>query len=197
MGKKQIAYKALVLTGLVAVLFGCGGTPGMTIYSSSLLSPTRGVMLQAGNLDMLQLCIGQIHVDGQNGGEGKHLEYVFRPGLIDVSDGEAKKWGTVEIPVGLTISKLKVRMSSDPELCGKDASVVFNGVESKEEIHLFYKFDPPIEVTALSSGVSLPLAGVVTSLLTSYQTGELTETNMKQKIEEVEEAAEQVNEPLE
>lgn len=188
-------FVILTSLALAILLSGCGKGTGseFAIYNGALTGGARALVLQDGNLDSFQICVTRIRIEHPDGEAGEALDFDFRPGLIDVSDGLSKKWGALAIPAGMRVGRIKVKVAADKNLCGVDASVIFNGVSTKEEIELKWKFPTPIEVTSLSQGITLPLGQVVSSLLVAFGEGSLTEERMKQAIEAVEEDAEEAH----
>jgi len=91
-------------------------------------------------------------------------EIKFTPGLIDLSDGTAKNWGMVDIPVGFALSRLTIKARKDQALCGVDYSVDFNGTTSTEDIEFKWKFDPPVVLNGSTDALQLSLATVTDKL---------------------------------
>lgn len=117
-------------------------------------------------------------------------ELVFTPGLIDVSNGQKKDWGQLNIPVGYNLKSLKVKIAKDKDICGVDYSVSFNGQTSPEDIEFKWKFNPPVALDASTSVLVLSFDSVVTALRAAADSGNLA--HMKETIEAIEEDAHEV-----
>lgn len=143
---------------------------------------------------------GKAHVEQPDGANGQSMkdtkvetndaaaEIKFSPGLIDLSDGTVKTWGTVKIPTGFMLSKIKVKVKKSKEKCGVDYSVRFNGIQSTEDIEFKWKFNPAVSISANTDELKVSFASVVSALRAAAQAGTLNQ--MKDQIEAAEDAGE-------
>ncbi len=125
---------------------------------------------------------GEQEVADENG------EFEFSPGLIDVSLGAAIEWGKIPVPTGYSLSRLKVKIKKDKDVCGVDYSLSFNGMTSDQDIEFKWKFQPPVEITADSKLITVSLDSIVTTLKEAAAAGAIN--SLKDRVEQTEDEAE-------
>lgn len=115
-------------------------------------------------------------------------EIDFAPGLIDVSDGLAKDWGTVTLPTGQSVERLEIVVQKDDECVENgesvEYSVRFNEFESEDGVEFKWRFATPLTLSSLAGVIRLSLDAVVTALKSAAESGGIDD--LKEAIEEVE-----------
>lgn len=197
---KRIVLVAFL--GLVLPLFaGCGkpGADGNMIYSSafdtSMASGLVGYGLQpAANLSEFKVCVRSIRLENDDdevvSDSQGNTDINFRPGLIDLSDGQVRQWGAATLPVGFALKRIRIKLHDDENLCQSDYSVRFNGVQTDEEVEFRWIFPNPVAVDA-ETDIELPLQAMVDELLGALAAGPVNSEDLKQLLEDVEEAADE------
>lgn len=140
----------------------------------------------AGAISDFKFCVTKVKLEAADGSSSGEIE--FKLGLIDVSNGASKTWGTSPISTSFSLSRLRVEVHKDPELCsGADYSVKFNSVSATQDVEFRFLFDPAVTVTD-GDEVSLSLAKVANVLRAAADQGSLTNENLKDFVEQVEES---------
>jgi hypothetical protein len=120
---------------------------------------------------------------GNTHGEDEGKDYVeFKPGLIDVSDGLEKEWGSVPVPTGFRLKSLRAKVHQDRDLCGVDHSVKFNDLTTQQDLEFKFDFDPAVEL-AKDDVLKLTLNQVIADLRTAASGGGIS--SLKDRIEAV------------
>lgn len=136
------------------------------------------------NITDFKFCVTKLKLEQEDGASGGEVE--FKPGLIDVSSGEAKTWGTAALPTTLKLKRIKVEVHKDQELCsGASYSVKFNSVTTSKDVEFVFKFEPAIEVKA-GGTVNLALTTIATTLREAADANQLNDESLKEFIEGVE-----------
>ncbi|MBI3534146.1 MAG: hypothetical protein HY072_01490 [Deltaproteobacteria bacterium] len=114
--------------------------------------------------------------DGETGDDGeKDPEDIrFSPGLIDLSAGIVQDWGTVNIPIGFKLKKIKIKVKQDKTLCGVNYSVKFNTQEANEDIEFKWKFNPALDLTNAVSALKLSFSTIISTLKAAADAGTLS-----------------------
>lgn len=181
-------------TGIVST----GSDGAITVKSSAFSTAARSLFSARGALDSdtvalstFKLCIGELRLENDGGstvsntGED-HIE--FKPGLIDISDGAAKTWGTPNIPVNFLLKRIKLKVKKDSSTCGVSYSVKVNDISTEEEVELRWTLTSPVTINANSS-ITLSLQNLATELKTEAAKSGFNEEQLKKAIERVEETA--------
>lgn len=194
---------------IVFLLVSCGeGTRTGNSFGNSDVSITSSAYNTSGTLNALvrfltlgsvtefKFCIKEVRLENDDDvaivGTSGAADVRFTPGLIDVTSGNANKWGDVFLPVGFTLKRIKIKMAKDESgPCGVDYSVRFNGVESDEQIEFEWRFSPSISFTEDTPGITLSLQDFVNALITANDASTLDSDSLKTTIEAIEESAEE------
>jgi hypothetical protein len=196
-----LAAAALAATGCAQRVSGVTITsPGFNTSSANArLAPSGSEEASSGDLADVtdfRFCVKRIRLiasdgssvarDGEVDEEGNELrdELRFSPGLIDVSSGEQKDWGTLEMPVGFRVSEIRVKVKKDAAACGVNFSLSFNGETTPQDIELRWKFNPPIELDEGTQAISLSFSQVVSALRSAAASGSIG--SLKDRAEAVE-----------
>ncbi len=196
----------LFIAALILILItGCGTktgtgltTKGNVTLASQSFSASAAFLAVSPRwittpVDSFKFCVEKIKLENESDQvveKDGQQEIEFHPGLIDVSSGQEKTWGTAEIPVSFTLKRIKVDVKKENDLCGgADYSVQFNGFQSQEGIEFKWLFIPPIEVKA-GDTLKLALSEIVTTLKQAAGDGALNDENLKSYIESTEGSAE-------
>lgn len=190
---------------LFLVLFfptGCGTRTGNPSSSFSLKSSSynvNGSFLAyrlfglRGTVSEFKFCVKRVRLETETDdtvGGDSNGEIDIDVGLVDASSGNEVTWGTTDLPTDFTLKRAKVKMSKDSDLCPGDYSVRFNGVETDEEVEFEFNFEPAVRVDEASSQITFALQLFVDSLLEADDASNLTPETLKQRVEQVEAAAE-------
>jgi hypothetical protein len=132
-------------------------------------------------VDDFRFCVSRIRLEEEGGGS---KEMDLAPGLINVSEGEPVDWGTIEVPEGFEIDRVRVKVHKDKRLCGVDYSVKFNEATSPQDVEFRFRLDPPLTTTEGVSSLELSLKEVVAKLRQAADSGSLA--SLKDRVEEVE-----------
>jgi hypothetical protein len=184
----------LILVVSAMILTGCGGsislkstafpTTGATGLRVSL--PNLAVSTPTANVETFKICITSIRLvndSEETQGKDGSDDIEFKPGLIDLSDGQEKDWGSVSTPVGFKLKRLRVKVHHDPDLCGVDPSIQFNTATTQQDVELKFRFDPAIDL-AEDDTLALNINALVQNLREAVDAG--TISSLKDRIEEVE-----------
>lgn len=131
-----------------------------------------------------KVCVYRIRLEGTNA--EKQEEFEFQPGLIDLTSGNEKDWGTTEVPTDFAVARVKVKVHKDRELCGVDYSVKFNTASTPQDLEFRFRFDPPVQFST-GDVLKLNMAAIVANLRAAVDAG--TINSLKERIEEVEATA--------
>ncbi|MBI4924925.1 MAG: hypothetical protein HY843_03290 [Bdellovibrio sp.] len=212
--KKQNLFMVFISLIVPSLLFqtGCGTTVGNPVTSDITISSdsfslaglgaifiTSPEVYFATSVNEFKFCVKRIKLededgnakkkDGETGDDGeKDPEDIrFAPGLIDLSAGVVKDWGTVNIPIGFKLKKIKIKVKKDKTLCGVNYSVRFNTQEASEDIEFKWKFSPALDLTNAVSALKLSFSTIMSTLRAAADAGTLAQ--IKSHIEGVEDAA--------
>lgn len=184
------------ITACVAVaLVGCGSGNGDVTISSGAFGQSAALMgksvsavtAAAASITEFKFCVNTVRLENESGDAEKvngNSDIVFHPGLIDISSGQQKNWGTVSVATGVKISRLKIKVHKDKSLCGVDYSIRVNGNETDQDVEFKWKFNPAVE---LSGGQTVELG--MTDVVTALSAGDLA--SLKPIVEGVEGVAQQ------
>lgn len=180
-------------TGDVTISSDTFATSGNAIVSAhALVSPTAFAVLDLSRsysvapsttVTDFKICVKRIKLEGDDdqprkkegekgdNGESDPDDIKFAPGLIDVGSGGEKTWGTVNLPTGFKLKKIKIKVKKDKDLCGVDYSVKFNSATTDQDVEFKWKFEPPIDLDA--GVISLRLNEVIAALRQAGDDGTL------------------------
>lgn len=175
-------------------LTGCGaGATGDVTISSGAYSATSAAHLdaaavgsdpgttflpafQSATVSDFKFCVKRVKLEDEDGsakkkegekgdgGEEGVDDVKFAPGLVSVGSGAAVDWGTVNIPLGFKLRKIKIKVKKDNDLCGVDYSVKFNSLTTDQDVEFRWKFDPALDLESGTRALELSLSTVVTAL---------------------------------
>ena len=206
------AYRLFFYSLMMATLFslgGCGtktGDPGTgTLNFSSKAFATSGFaafgfphLAVAAPVDpqtrvaKFLLCLANLKFQTDSGDsieQNGSDEINYPLGLIDLSDGGEKVWGSHVVPVNFMLKKITAIVKPNPAICGTSNSINFNSKTTSETISLKWNLAPPINLTNGTS-VSVSLANVVSSLRQASDGGSLHNDHLKSIVEATEDSAE-------
>ena len=202
---------SIVSFGAAFLLQGCGaktaalGNGTVAVGSKAFATAAGATAFALPEVSEFKICVASIKLVGPEGKahieqEGNvqsgddnddavessddRAEIKFSPGLIDLSAGKEVSWGSLKIPTGFSLSKLKIKVKKDKEKCGVDYSVRFNGQEANEDIEFKWKFNPAVAIDANTSQLTLSFASVVSALRAAAEAGSLDQ--MKNHVEALE-----------
>ena len=184
--QKLVFSSSIAITPLFT---GCGGKSTDVAVASDAFNksgstvPASLVSTPATSVIDFKICVKEIELEDDTGRSRKREnqnEIEFNPGLIDLSSGTGQPWGTLKIPPGFNLSRIKVKVKKDQKLCGVDYSVKFNEQSTPEDIEFKWRFKPAIRVSQ-GDTLSMSLAEVVAALRTAGDEGTLA--SLKQHIE--------------
>lgn len=158
-----------------AALLGRSGAP-FPLKGTMAVNPTTTVT-------DFKICVRKVKLENEDDEVEKmddQDEIEFKPGLIDLTSGAAKSWGTMNVPVGFKLKKIKIKVKKDQELCGVDYSIKFNSATTDQDVEFKWKFEPPVELDA-GNKLSLALATVVATLRQAGDAGTLA--SLKEHVE--------------
>jgi hypothetical protein len=198
----NLMTRNLLRAALVAIPLtlatGCGGSvrlhsdafgsSGTAMSLSQALMDGSSILAATATSDVtdFRLCVSSVRIQNENGGnESKdgNDQIRFEPGLIDLSTGEEKDWGSADLPTGFKASRMQVKVHHDPALCGVDYSLQFNTATTQQDVEFRFRFDPAADLNA-DDTVRLSMEAVVSNLLAAVQNG--TISSLKDRVEEVE-----------
>lgn len=133
-----------------------------------------------------KICVRKVKLENEDGKteqKDDQDEIEFKPGLIDLTAGTAKSWGTMNVPVGFKLKKIKIKVKKDKDLCGVDYSIKFNSATTDQDVEFKWKFEPAIDLDA-GNKLSLALATVVSALRQAGDAGTLS--SLKDHVENTE-----------
>jgi hypothetical protein len=204
---KNSLARLAVIAAFNSVVFaqGCGTKTGDVTLKSDPLSSSVQLFsehaLSGGffanavtSSDTLQFCITQVKLENHEGKaqtkDGQE-SIEFKPGLISLAGsnaGNTVTWGSMNIPTGFKIGKLKVEVHKDQELCPTlgEYSVVYdiNGksLQTDKDVEFKFKFNANPEINA-GDTIRITLGNIV-SAMAQASSGE----DLKNKAEEIEES---------
>lgn len=196
-------YRLLLLG--VLFLTACGKEAALKISSPSFATTGATALLgflatHSTQVTEFKFCVKRVKLqgeddspirkDGEKGenGEDNPDDIRFAPGLIDISDGKARDWGTLEIPTAFKLKRIQIKVRKDKELCGVNYSVKFNDTIASENFEIKWRFNPPIDLASNIEVLELSFKNLVASLRQAADDGRLN-NQLKERIEEIEEQA--------
>lgn len=189
----------------VLLLTACGKEVALKISSASFATTGATALLgflatPSAPVTEFKFCVKRVKLQGEDdspirkegekgeNGEDHPDDIRFAPGLIDISDGKAHDWGTMEIPTGFKLKRIQIKVRKDQELCGVNYSVKFNDAIAVENFEIKWRFNPPIDLASNIDVLELSFNNLVASLRQAADEERLN-NQLKERIEEIEEQA--------
>lgn len=205
-GFQSLFYSFLVVTALQ--VSGCGtktGDPGTGTlnFQSKAFATTGFAALGFSNFaaDSLNLqtrvskfllCVSKIKFQTDSGDtieQNGSDEINFPLGLIDLSDGGEKNWGSKTVPIDFLLKKVTAVVKPNPAICGNSNSITFNSRTTNETISLKWTLATPITLTD-GTAIRVSLTNIVQALRQANDAGSLHNDHLKTIVEATEDSAE-------
>lgn len=179
-----------------------GSTPGIidgnlrlksAAFSTAIIDSVKKIAAFSNysSVDTFKLCVSRIRMIANDDTwiyKDGSKEIEISAGLIDLSSGMEKTWGSFNVPTGFTMERLRVLVKKDTTLCNQSYSVIFNGVSTEEEAELRWRFDPPASIVA-GDAVKLSLTAIVAKIKEAASQSGFNGDALKKAIESVEASA--------
>ena len=200
----KILMQLLLLLSLAVVFSSCGKSGTISVkspaYAAALTDMSSGFESAASYLlstppATFKFCVKKVRLEDENGeeqegdGEGDKKDIEFGLGLIDVSAGVAKDWGSVaNVPVNFKLSKIKIKVKKDDTQCAalNGKSLVYESYSTPEDIEFRWKFNPAVELQD-GSVINVSMNSIIKAL--GDAGSNLSNGNIKSYIENIEGAA--------
>lgn len=184
-----------MLVGTLA-LIGCENAPGdgMVALRSAAINAATSEKVHAQSVSSMSFCITQLkfEADGGDAIADDDGDDVFETsiGLVNIGDGSTVvNWGNVGAPIGTSIKKVKVEVHRDPEVCGVEYSVEYNGLELSQDVEMTFTF-PVAEAVEDGGTITFDLAQIASAFQSAYDAGDFSDGNITSYIENIEGGAE-------
>jgi len=195
--------KFFLILVTVFFLFGCGtetgtgytggptGEAAVTLKNAAFSTSFSAIHLNrffsvVNPITNFKFCIRKVKFENESGTEIQkngvsNLEMEI--GLIDVSNGAAKTWGNPTLPVGFTMSRMKVVVEKDEDLCGIPDAIQFNAYGSQDNVEMVWDFDPAVAVSA-SDVLLLSMSTLADALQDAETAGDLTDETLRTYVQQ-------------
>lgn len=196
---KKIVFLSigLLLTAACGTKTGNGYTGGatgdgaVTIKSQAFSPSLSAFLLRAfeltpqASVSTFKFCVKKVKLKNESGSEvtkNGSGEIEMKLGLIDVSSGAEKSWGTPSIPSGFSLSRIEVIVEKDKELCGIEDAVQYNSYSVQDNVEFKWNVSPAVTINS-GDVISLSLASVVSALNQAATAGQLNDENLRTYIQ--------------
>jgi len=211
--KKSFKIDFHLLLCVAGVIFsllvsGCGTTTGNALIASEAFNTSGDAIIQspyfAGfgfssplgyavapstNVTEFKLCIKKARLFYSEVATSEHdadddSQYAsFEIGEVDLSTGEAVEWGEIPVAGAFHLERISIRAEKDQTLCPNyNFAMKFNGHRSANSVRLQWQLEPAVLVEA-GSTLSLSLSSVVGNLRQASDSNDLSDDNLKDKVE--------------